>query len=412
MNLHAADDLRGVCAGIESIAVPLRARIAPGAPFGVGAYLPAAVAHELDRSDGGRSFARFLAERGLDPFTWNAFPYGGFHRRGLKRGVFRPAWWEPERAAFTLAVARVAAACAGEPTGGRHVSVSTHTGAFGADVADDDARLECAVGFARAAVDLAALERASGHRVVLSLEAEPRASAGNTEELVRFLWLLHARAPALVAVERELDEADVTLALERHVGACLDACHAAVEFEEPERAVANATMRPGRLGKLQFSSALSLPRPDEDEAGRERLFALAEDVFLHQTTARRADGTLARALDLPELAERWRAGDAAWRGSVEWRCHFHVPVDAAGPFDPASAGGLATTRAQADAILARALERPEDWGTDELHVEIETYTWDVLPALARGPGALVDGLEREYRHVMGRLVAAGWRHAV
>ncbi|MCP3917294.1 MAG: hypothetical protein GY711_17245 [bacterium] len=57
-------------------------------------------------------------------------------------------------------------------------------------------------------------------------------------------------------------------------------------------------------------------------------------------------------------------------------------------------------RCHADAILGRALAHPADWTGSELHVEIETYTWDVLPGAARGPGALVDGLEREYAHVL------------
>jgi len=54
------------------------------------------------------------------------------------------------------------------------------------------------------------------------------------------------------------------------------------------------------------------------------------------------------------------------------------------------------------------LAHPEAWGTDELHVEIETYTWNLLPGSARGSGDLIDGLEREYRHVLSLLASAGW----
>jgi hypothetical protein len=81
------------------------------------------------------------------------------------------------------------------------------------------------------------------------------------------------------------------------------------------------------------------------------------------------------------------------------------------PVDLESAGaGLATTRASADAILAQLLMDPSRWSTNDLNLEIETYTWDVMPGHVRGPGELVDGLEREYRHVMGALESAGWRH--
>jgi len=74
-------------------------------------------------------------------------------------------------------------------------------------------------------------------------------------------------------------------------------------------------------------------------------------------------------------------------------------------------GGLTTTRAYADRLLTDALASPTLWGTRDLHVEIETYTWDILPGRARGGGELVDGLEREYRHVIGLLETAGWRRA-
>ncbi len=105
--------------------------------------------------------------------------------------------------------------------------------------------------------------------------------------------------------------------------------------------------------------------------------------------------------DLPELAEVLDRSDD-WLECQEWRCHFHVPVDLA------ETSGLATTRAHAEATLAAALSQPSRWGVRDLHVEIETYTWDVLPGPARGTGALVDGLEREYRAAIAVLEAEGW----
>jgi hypothetical protein len=128
-----------------------------------------------------------------------------------------------------------------------------------------------------------------------------------------------------------------------------------------------------------------------------------EPVFLHQLTARSGESFL-RAGDLPEVREAWNSGAPGWRESEEWRCHFHVPVDLEELGD-----GLATTRDHGDALLAAALAAPERWGSDELHLEIETYTWSVLPASARGPdGSLLAAQEREYRHVLSVLAGAGW----
>ena len=76
--------------------------------------------------------------------------------------------------------------------------------------------------------------------------------------------------------------------------------------------------------------------------------------------------------------------------------------------DLGEASGLHTTRAQSDRLLDLALTIPSLWNTEELHLEIETYTWDLLPGAARGAGDLVSGLEREYRHTMAHLERAGW----
>ena len=72
--------------------------------------------------------------------------------------------------------------------------------------------------------------------------------------------------------------------------------------------------------------------------------------------------------------------------------------------------GLGTTRDHASALLDVALAQPRKWGVDELHLEIETYTWDILKGPARGAGDMVDGLQREYEHVIGRLASQGWLH--
>jgi hypothetical protein len=244
-------------------------------------------------------------------------------------------------------------------------------------------------GYLAAARALARLETEHGERVVLALEPEPRSSANDTRELARVF-------AAVRALARGPDEACVA----RHLGACLDACHAAVEFELAAEAFARATTL-GPLGKLQFSSALALARPDDDAAGRARLFALDEPVYLHQVTARRGAERLA-ALDLGELA----AAPARWRGCDEWRCHFHVPVDLA-VFG--GAGGLGTTRDVAERTLLAALAAPERWGTSELHLEVETYTWSLFSEAQTGAADVLAGLERELAYVLRLLGTAGWR---
>lgn len=391
LNLYPSRDARGVLDGLRTIALPLRARLARGAGgFGVGMWLPARAASEFVREPALLAeLVGLCADGELEPFTFNAFPHGEFHGPGLKQRVFEPSWKQRERLEFTLDVARVAVAlCAarGGLRAGEHLSISTHSGMFAAALAPGDREL-LADAFVRAARALAELEAGSGVRVVLALEPEPRSSANDTRELREFLALVRARA-------RAAEEA-----VRRHLGACLDACHAAVEFEAPAEALERATAAGAPLGKLQFSSALKLRPPH----GVAALLALDEPVYLHQVTGRRGSEHL-RALDLGELARVWRGG--GWSECDEWRCHFHVPVDLG---ELGGSAGLATTRAEADALLARALARPERWGVAELHVEVETYTWNLFTPAQTGAASALEGLERELLHALARLGQAGWQ---
>jgi hypothetical protein len=389
LNLHPADTLAGLLEGLRTITLPLRERIAPGRTFGVGMYAPAALAEELARDDAWRPLKAFLEEFDLDPFTWNAFPFGGFGADGLKARVFEPTWADPERTFYTQRVEKLAGLLARHPAEGEHLSISTHTGWHSSSPVGEESATKAVRQLRYVDLLLAQRNGTEGARIVLSLEPEPRANVNDTREL---LPLYHGRL-------RPLHQPS-------GLGTCLDTCHAAVEFEHAAESFERATEIGTPLGKLQFTSALAL-RP-ERKSDVDALLALDEPRYLHQVTARAADGTLLRCGDLPELraaldgpeGERW------WRGA-ELRCHFHVPVDLA----QLAGGALGTTREHADATLAAALAHPERWGSDDLHVEIETYTWDILPRAARGPGELVDGLAREYAHVLGRLAAAGWTPA-
>jgi hypothetical protein len=389
LNLHPADTLEGLLEGLRTITLPLKERLAPDKEFGVGMYLPASLASRLAHAGGELEFARlesFLKGHALDPFTWNAFPYGGFGAEGLKARVFEPSWigTDSGRNTFTWTVGMLALKLTQRGRLGQHASISTHTGWHSSLAVDEVQRHQGMVSLKYTAGVLSRVFEGFQSRAVLSLEAEPRANCNDTAQLAS--W------------RREI----LAFSESRPLGTCLDACHAAVEFEEPSSSLINSTEDGAPLGKIQFTSALSLRasmRSDIDP-----LLALDEPRYLHQVTARTSDGELLRVGDLPELraALDQKGGEAWWRDS-ELRCHFHVPVDLG------AVGGLGTTRDHADATLAAALAHPERWGTQELHVEIETYTWDVLPREARGPGELVDGLEREYRHVIERLEAAGWR---
>ncbi len=391
LNLHGADDFAGVLRGMDAITLPLRDRLAGDGLFGVGMYFPAAIATHLDSAQGAADRAQlraYLQRERLDPFTFNAFPFGGFHADGLKQSVFAPTWFEDERLQYTLAVGRLAAELNGPHAG--HVSISTHPGRFGpwegAQFAEACARLEQVV------MAFAEIESQGGARLRLALEAEPRAVAGDMASLGELLNSIREALEPRVGAER----------IAAHLGACLDTCHASVEFESAAQAVSSVSVLP--LGKVQVSSAIRLRDPGSQPLARRELFALDEPRYLHQTTGMRGTEFL-RATDLPEVEAACADPNSAWLTCDEWRTHFHVPID----LQRLEGNGLETTRDHALETLQELLAHPELWGAPQLHVEIETYTWDILPKSAGGGADLVQGLEREYRPVLQVLEKAGWR---
>jgi sugar phosphate isomerase/epimerase len=337
---------------------PVRARL-DVARMGVGLWIARAAARELcDDPAARRALAAALAEQGLYVYTLNGFPYGGFHAPQVKHAVFEPSWADDARVDYTLDLAALLAELA--PADVARPSISTVP--LGPASVD---RARAADGLRRCADGLAALAERTGRAIDVGLEPEPGAG--------------FERLDALAAYLAEVDAGP-------RIGACLDCCHAAVVDEEPAAALAALAAAGVACSKIQISSALAVPRPDDD-AQRAALAAFDEPRFLHQVRSARGG-----AMDLPDAL-------ATLDRDVPWRVHFHVPVH-----DP-DAGLLATTRAAIAPVLAAALARPGPLP----QLEVETYTWSVLPPDRRptDDAGLVEGIARELTWARDLLVSMG-----
>jgi hypothetical protein len=195
---------------------------------------------------------------------------------------------------------------------------------------------------------------------------------------------------ALPATAKRL-EIDVGM-LDRHLGVCYDVCHQAVMFEDPAESLSRLHEAGVAVGKVQVSCALELAQPDNAE--HRRMAAMfAEPKYLHQVRTRRPGGQVTGSADLP----------AALAGEVPtdkpWRIHFHVPIQVDSLVDTA----LGTTQSEIGRVLD-VLAAHREWRP---HLEVETYTWQVMPVHLR-PGSdqeLVDGLAAELTWLEGALQA-------
>ncbi|MEV6996739.1 metabolite traffic protein EboE [Streptomyces sp. NPDC093982] len=362
-NVHQAEDLKGVIAQLAQYAEPVRERLGADR-LGIGLWLARPVVTEL--ADDEAALERLKAElraRGLETVTLNAFPYAGFHREVVKKDVYLPDWADEARLKYTLDCARVLAALL--PDGVGHGSVSTLPLAWRTPWTQ-----ACADG-ARHALDrlttgLAALEAWTGRRIRVGFEPEPGCVVETTTQAVREL--------------RGLDP--------DRLGVCLDACHLAVQFEEPAEALRRLAEAGLPVVKLQASCAVEAEHP-ADPAARAALHRLAEPRFLHQTRTP-ADGDVLAVDDLPDALD----GDLPADGGP-WRVHFHAPLHTE-PEPP-----LRTTAGQLDQVLAGLLGGASA-GCD--HIEVETYTWSVLP---EPPTDLPGGIAAELAWARDRLTGLG-----
>ena len=366
-NVHPGQSLAEVERGLDAYTVPVRQRF--GEDLAAGLWLSATVVDELlAKSDRLGRFSERLAERELTCHTLNAFPYGDFHDERVKEQVYLPDWANPARLEYTDRCAEVLTGLISEGSQG---SISTVPLGF-KRLSQPDGFLDEAISqLLELAQRLERREDRTGRKIRLAIEPEPLCLLETTGETVAFFESLFT-----VAAERGLLET-----AREYLGVCYDVCHQAVEFEDVADSIRTLAAAGVRINKVHITCAIDLVDPATNLAGRELLADYVEPRYLHQVTAQSGDGTLLQAIDLDETLARQPPDD--WLAAPRWRVHFHIPVDAE------ALGPLGTTRAE----LVQALEAVAGDLDYEPHLEVETYTWDVLPG-TRQPD-LVTGLTAE-----------------
>ncbi|MFL6279428.1 MAG: metabolite traffic protein EboE, partial [Vicinamibacterales bacterium] len=350
-------------------------------PFGIGLRLSARDARELLQNDRLDQFRRFLDERGLYVALINGFPHGSFHRTPVKAEVYAPDWRDDERVRYTLDLVNIIERLLPPGMDG---GVSTAPLSYKPWVTDRDTR-PFINNVVKVVAAMAQSKQRTGATLHLDIEPEPDCLIETSDEFLEFFTrrVVPEGAP-LLANSLGCDVDDARASLYDHVRICLDCCHFAVEYENPRAALDRIRNAGVQVGRVQLSSALKVvfPRDETACAGLiERLRRFADSTYLHQVIERR-DGTLSHFPDLDVALDR-----SAPVAGAEWRIHFHVPLFAS------DYEGLGSTQDYVREILD--LARRTRFAH---HLEIETYTWDVLPAGLKID--LLDSIEREYRWVL------------
>jgi hypothetical protein len=374
-NVHPAEDWAETLESLNRWTLAVKNQLAAKGPFAIGLRLSARAAAELAEESRLLAFQRWLDQHECYVFTINGFPYGRFHGTRVKEEVYRPDWTDPQRLEYTMRLFDLLGRLV---PAGVEGSVSTLPGSFKEFIRTPEQVQLIRDNLWRCVEHMAETSERTGRKLHLGLEPEPFGLFEDSVETAQFFDRLREEHPR--------DER-----LDKHLGVNYDTCHFAVQFEEPADAVGRLRQHGIRLSKIHISNALRL---HPTTAALEQLAAFADDTYLHQVIVRHEDGSLLRYkdLDLALADSAARAGSA----TAEWRVHFHIPLHRRPP------GEFDTTADHVLGLLKLLQAEPALCS----HLEMETYTWAVLPQALKAR-AVSDQIVAEYRWTLQHLAEHG-----
>jgi sugar phosphate isomerase/epimerase len=384
--VHAGDTWAEMYDSLTTYVPEVKKRVSPDSPFGVSLRLSAVSAQTLVTDASERSKLKsFLEENDLYVFTVNAFPYGPFKGRRVMEDVYEPDWSTDDRVAYTNNVAHILAEIAAP---GIHPVIQTAPLAFKPNVHGEDDIVGLTHNLFRVVAHLIELEAETGVRVKVALEPEPFCFLETTDETIDYFNSRVYSTAGSVALAEMTGQpiSEINGLVRRHLGVVFDICHQSVEFEDIDASL-RALVAAG-IPIFKFQAAAALWVPDVNAETVAALETFTDTIYLSQTTEKR-DGELTRFLNLSDAIAAWHAAPG---GQREWRTHFHVPIFLE------DLGAFTTTRPGIEAALRVHAETPlSDY------LEIETYTWDVLPAHLK-TGDITEYVTREIEWMRDELL--------
>src|SRR6204780_4881342 len=383
--VHPADDWPQLWNSLNTYLPKVKARFVGNKAFGVCIRLSAKTAETLAASAAERNkLKKFLEDTDMYIYTANAFVYGHFKGDRVKEQVYEPDWRSEERTRYTINVADVLADVC---PAGIAPSIQSAPLGFKPRVTDDSVVRSYTDHVLGVVAHLIALEDRTGRTVQLALEPEPFCFLETTDETIDY-FTHHLYAGA--AVEKLAKLAHVPIseaneALRRHLGVVYDICHQAVEYENIGQSLQKLVDAGVPIFKLQEAAALHIPEVTQPVV--DTLKRYAKTIYLTQTI-KKMDGKLTKFLNVDDAIAPFEKDPGRREGGP----HIRVPLflDDLGEFRP--------TRFAIEDGLRFHKANPLSH-----HLEVETYTWDMLPDSLKS-GDIVDYICRELEWVRGQLV--------
>ena len=366
-NIHAGESWTATFSNLKEYTTKIRNGLTSEI-FGIGLRLSNEASLEILEGDNLNNFKFWLESENMYVFTINGFPYGGFHNQVVKDDVHTPDWTTTDRLAYTKRLFDILAQLLPNNMDGG-VSTSPISYRFWHK---DDAALEkvkdiATNQFIDLIVYLAEIKTQTGKSLHLDIEPEPDGMLETTKEFVDFFnnYIIKKGIPSITE-KLKCDSNHADTVIREHFQLCYDVCHFAVGYENPKDALAKIKSEKIKIGRIQISAALGsglISSESQKESIKQQLKRFDEPTYLHQAVVKEKNNELVRFPDLGVALDQLDNPDY-----TEIRTHYHVPVFTE------KYGELVST--QQDIIQTLAVWSEQNFTN---HLEVETYTWDVLP---------------------------------
>lgn len=373
-NIHPGEKWEEHFAELKKYVPKVKARVCPDKPFGLGLRIANQASIDLLANPNLlEELKNWLATENIFVYTLNGFPYGGFHQTRVKDDVHKPDWTTKERLEYTKRLADILVQLLPDFIESAGISTSPLSYKFWWNESTVDAAMEQATAHIIELADyLNQIKEKTGKHLHLDIEPEPDGFLGDHAEFVA--WYTKKLLPASFNQER----------IKEHIQICFDVCHYGVSFDAIATSLDELKEKGIRIGKIQISSALKVDLSEDFESKINTLSQYREPVYLHQVRAKKADG---EAVAFGDLDEALDTIDTSYQ---EARVHFHVPIFLE------NYGNIGSTQAQ----IVESIAYQKKYAITQ-QMEIETYTWGVLPNEFQKP--MEESVAREVHWVLNQL---------
>tara|TARA_R110002050_G_scaffold109796_5_gene221203 strand:+ start:12675 stop:13868 length:1194 start_codon:yes stop_codon:yes gene_type:complete len=362
-NIHPGEDWENTFFNLKEYVPKIKEELSKNTNFGIGLRLSNKASKQLAEGNNLTDFKYWLSENNCYVFTMNGFPYGDFHDTEVKDKVHSPDWTTRERVDYTKRLfAQLAEILPEGISGGISTSPISYKHWYTSNKEVATAFEIGSTHLAELVLYLYQLENTTGRYMHLDIEPEPDGLIENTQEFLTFYnnYLLPIAIKVIIS-KLDLAQHEAEDLIKKHITLCYDICHYSLAFEEPSYTFEEMKKQGITIGKIQVSSALKIVFGEGNEAEIwDSLKRFNEPTYLHQVTEKIGEQVKVYN-DLPMLLEQKKS-------HKELRAHFHVPIFL-DSFD-----NLYSTQDQ----IIKTLSYLKSNNVTE-HLEVETYTWGVLP---------------------------------